>query len=110
MANNLKTGFWVAAYIRRLQLHEIPTFVTKHGDSDAGAVLVKSNTLDGNARLFQRSFYVDGTRNWVVLTKGLEHIVDEAIQRQLGFDPDIWVLEVEDKQGRTLLDEAGLNG
>ncbi len=110
MVGKLKTGFWVSAYIRRLQLYEIPVFITKRGDPDAGAVLVKSNTLDGNATLFQRSFDLDGTRNWVVLIKGIEQIVDETIQRQQGFDPDIWVIEVEDKAGRTLLDEAGLNG
>ena len=105
----LKSGFWVTAYLRRLQLNNIAVFVTKRGDADAGAVLVKSNSLDGNARLFQRSIDIDGNRTWQVLAEGPEQIVDEAIGRQRGFDQDIWVLEVEDKQGRTLLDESGLN-
>ncbi len=71
---------------------------------------MKSNSLDGNARLFQRSIDIDGARNWQILSEGKETIVDAAISRQRGFDPDIWVLEVEDKQGRTLLDETGLSG
>lgn len=109
MANKLKTGFWVAAYIKRLQGNEIPVFVTKRGDPDAGAVLVKSNSLDGNAKLFHRSFDLGGVQSWMVLAEGADQLIEETIQRQQGFDPDIWVLEVEDKQGRTLLDEAGLN-
>lgn len=109
MTEKLKTGFWVAAYLRRLQLNEIPVFVTKRGDPDAGAVLVKSNSLDGMARLFHRSFDLNGAQSWMVLAEGLDQLVEETIQRQKGFDPDIWVVEVEDKAGRTLLDEAGLN-
>lgn len=110
MGANLKSGFWVAAYIRRLSHQDIPVFIAQHGDDDAGAVLVKSNTLDGNAKLFQRSFERDGTRVWVELLSGNDQQVEEAIRRQLGFDRDIWVIEVEDRQGRTLLDESGLSG
>ncbi len=109
MVEKLKTGFWVAAYLRRLQLSEIPVFVTKRGDPDAGAVLVKSNTLDGMAKLYHRSFDLGGLQSWMILAEGPDQLVEETIQRQKGFDPDIWVVEVEDKAGRTLLDEAGLN-
>ncbi|MEM1372062.1 MAG: DUF1491 family protein, partial [Pseudomonadota bacterium] len=30
--------------------------------------------------------------------------------RQRSFDPDLWVIEVEDRNGRHLLDEPGLMG
>ena len=52
----LTAEFWVQAYLTRLRLAEIPAFVVAHGDNAAGAVLVKLNTLDGNAVLFQRGF------------------------------------------------------
>jgi hypothetical protein len=105
----LTSRFWVSAYLTRLRLNAIPAFVVAHGDDTGGAVLVKLNTLDGNARVFQRSFdLVSGDRTWVVLAEGPEAGVDASISRQRSFDPDIWVIEVESKEGRHLLDEDGL--
>ncbi|SNR34075.1 DUF1491 family protein [Puniceibacterium sediminis] len=106
----LVTSFWVAAYMRRLSLHEIPAFVVHHGDDTAGAVLVKLNTLDGNARVFSRSFdLTSDSRKWVELASGPEREMDETVARQRSFDYDLWVIEVEDRQGRHLLDEPGLD-
>ena len=105
----LASGFWVQAYLTRLRLQDIPAFVTAHGDDTAGAVLVKLNTLDGQARAFQRSFdLMSGARVWVILAEGEEAAVDAAVARQRGFDPDLWVIEVEDRAGRHLLGEEGL--
>ena len=106
----LATDFWVRAYIARLEAAHIPAYVTAKGDPTAGAVLVKLATLDGNARLFQRSFdLMTGARAWVVLAEGTEAIVDEAAARQRRTDPDLWVIEIENRDGRTLLDEEGLS-
>ena len=105
----LTTRFWVDAYLARLELRGIPAFVVAHGDDTGGAVLVKLATLDGQAVVFQRSFdLTSGERHWVELARGDERDVDEAVRRQRGFDPDLWVIEVEDRQGRHLLDEEGL--
>jgi len=105
----LVTSFWVQAYLTRLRLQDIQGFIVAHGDNDAGAVLVKLNTLDGQAVALQRSFdLMTGDRQWVELASGPENDVDQAITRQRGFDPDIWVVEVEDRQGRHLLGEDGL--
>lgn len=107
----LTADFWVRAYLNRLRLAAIPAFVTARGDATAGAVLVKLATLDGQAQAFQRSFdLMTGSRMWVTLTAGAEAEVDAAIARQRRFDPDLWVIEVEDRQGRHLLDEDGLSG
>ncbi len=107
--SRLTSEFWVQAYLLRLRGHEIPAYVTSKGDVTAGAVLVKMNTLDGKAELFQRSFdLLTGERAWVSLAQGPETAVDQAAQKQSQFDPDLWVIEVEDKQGRHLLDEPGL--
>lgn len=105
----LTARFWVDAYLARLRVFDIPAFVVAHGDDTGGAVLVKLSTLDGQATLFQRSFdLMTGDRQWVELSKGAERDVDEAITRQRSFDPDLWVIEVEDRQGRHLLHEEGL--
>lgn len=106
----LTADFWVRAYLRRLELANIPAYLTARGDPTAGAVLVKLATLDGQARAFQRSFdLMTGQRAWVMLTGGPEPEVDAAIRRQRKNDPDLWVIELEDRAGRTLLDEDGLS-
>ena len=106
----LTADIWVSAYLARLRLVDIPAFVTAKGDATAGAVLVKLNTLDGQAKAFQRSFdLMSGERTWVVLAEGDDAAVEAALARQRGFDPDLWVIEVEDRQGRHLLDEPGLS-
>ena len=66
--------------------------------------------MDGQGIVFQRSFDLQsGARNWVELISGDEADLDRAIARQRGFDQDLWVIEVEDRRGRHLLDEPGLS-
>lgn len=102
----LAASFWVQAYRHRLEMMGIPVFVVAHGDDVSGAVLVKLNTLDGKARAFTRQFdLMADTRHWEVLVEGDQADVDAAIARQRSFDPDLWVLEVEDRDGRHLLDD-----
>jgi hypothetical protein len=105
----LTAEIWVSAYLKRLSLLEIPAFVVAKGDPTAGAVLIKLNTLDGQARCYQRSFDVmTGERKWMVLVEGVDADVEASVARQRSFDTDLWVIEVEDRAGRHLLDEPGL--
>jgi hypothetical protein len=104
----LTAEFWVRAYLARLRLADIPAFVIARGDATAGAVVVKVNTLDGAARAFGRSYDASGGRVWVALAEGPEADVDAALERQRRYDPDLWVIEVEDRAGRSLLDQPGL--
>jgi hypothetical protein len=109
MTPRLATEIWVSAYRRRLDLAGIPCFVARRGDATAGAVLVKLATLDGEGRVFQRGWdLATGEQAWTVLAEGAERDCDAAVARQAGFDPDLWVIEVEDPRGRHLLDEEGL--
>ena len=109
MAPRLTARFWVDAYLARLRFADIPAFVVAHGDDTGGAVLVKLNTLDGAAVLYQRSFDLMADRPvWAELSSGAEADLDAAVARQRGFDPDLWVIEVEDRAGRHMLDEPGL--
>lgn len=102
----LTAAFWVQAYLRRLALENIPAYILAHGDDTAGAVLVKLATLDGQARLFQRGFDLQtGDRVWQQLEQGTEEQIDITLKRQLGFDPDLWVIELEDRAGRHFLDD-----
>ncbi len=109
MSARLAAEFWVKAYLARLRLQNIPAFVTAHGDDTSGAVLVKLNTLDGAAQVFTRRFdLMTDTRKWEVLVEGPEAEADARIQQERSFDTDLWVIEVEDRDGRHLLGEDGL--
>jgi hypothetical protein len=105
----LTAGFWVQAYLLRLRGAGIPGYVVARGDATAGAVVVKLATLDGKARAFQRVVDpVEGGRAWGLLAEGGEAEVDAALARARGRDPDLWLIEVEDRAGRTLLEDEGL--
>ena len=106
----LTAEFWVAAYRARLEALGIPVYVVARGDPTAGAVVVKLATLDGQARLFGRVARLEGGQVWDVIAEGEEAAVDDSITRQQRRDPDLWVLAVEDRQGRHLLDEPGFSG
>lgn len=108
--SRLASGIWVGAYLARLQAEGIPVYVVAKGDETAGAVLVKLATLDGQAQAFHRVVdLMSGTRRWDVLREGDEASVDAAIAKQRSFDPDLWVIEVEDARARHMLDEPGLS-
>lgn len=105
----LTADFWVAAYIARLRQADIPAFVVAHGDDSSGMVMIKLNTLDGQARVFHRmhDLMADETR-WQEMQAGPEAEIDTTLARQREMDPDLWVIEVEDRAGRHLLDSGGL--
>ncbi len=104
----LTSGFWVAAYLARLRLASIPAYVAR-GDETAGAVVVKVATLDGRAQAFRRQFdLARDAQVWVMLAEGAEADVDALLARERQRDRDLWVIELEDRQGRTLLAEDGI--
>ena len=106
----LTADFWVRAYLQRLTLADIPAYITAHGDPTAGAVIVKLARLDGSAQAFQRTVDpLTGARMWMELAAGAEVEVDASLSRQRRRDPDLWIVEVESREGRTLLDEPGLS-
>ncbi|MDT0682222.1 DUF1491 family protein [Roseicyclus sp. F158] len=109
MSPRLATHVWVDAYLTRLRIEVIPAFIVARGDPTAGAILVKLNPLDGTARAFQRITAMDNTRPWDVIAEGAEADVDAVLSSQRRFDPDIWVIEVEDRAGRHMLDAPGLD-
>lgn len=105
----LKTEFWATALIRRAQIAGAFAGVTRKGDADAGAVLVKVATLNGKARLYAPARDGEGERIWLDLSAGplgdVEQDVDAYVRKRAATDPDLWVIEVEDKHGRHFLME-----
>lgn len=106
----LKSEIWVHAYLRRCAGEGIFAAVVRHGDDDAGAIYIKISTLDGSAALYgpvpAGLSAGDGERRWSLhLPAGTaDEKIETHLGRQLEFDPDLWVIEVEDRQGRHFLD------
>lgn len=103
----LSTDIWVSALIRRAEIGGAFGVVVRKGDARAGAVLVKVlNRTDGTARLYAEATRMDGERVWMQpqLTDQ-EQDLDRYIERAARVDPDIWVVEIEDREGRHFLTE-----
>jgi hypothetical protein len=105
----LASHIWVAAYLQRLGAEGIAAYIAARGDATSGAVLVKLALMNGQARAYHRVWDAGrDARAWALLAEGEERAVDASITRQRSFDPDLWVIEVEDPRARHLLDTEGL--
>ncbi|HWE77115.1 MAG TPA: DUF1491 family protein [Pseudolabrys sp.] len=112
----LKSSIWVSAYLRRCDVEGAFAAVRRRGAEEAGAIFIKLNRLDGTGMLYgpasQTMF--DGTqpsdRLFTVLVGAAAQAADADIETRLAkeirFDPDMWIVEVEDRQGRNFLDDA----
>ena len=103
----LSTDVWVGALIRRAELSGAFATVARKGDARAGAVLVKLyNPATRQARLYAQALRREGERVWMQpLPEAAESDLDAYVGRQAGYDPDIWVVEIEDREGRHFLTE-----
>jgi hypothetical protein len=108
----LKSAIWVAAYVRRCHIEGAFAAVRRRGAEEAGAIFVKLNRLDGTADLFSpapQSAFDDARPADRLFSRSLaeqpEAKVEERLVRELRFDPDAWIVEVEDRTGRHFLDD-----
>jgi hypothetical protein len=108
----LKSAIWVAAYVRRCHIEGAFAAVRRRGAEEAGAIFVKLNRLDGTADLFgpaPQSAFDDARPSDRLFSRCLaeqpEAKVEERLVRELRFDSDVWIVEVEDRAGRHFLDD-----
>jgi hypothetical protein len=104
----------VAAYLRRCQTEGIFGAVRRRGAEEAGAVFVKVGLLDGSAMLYvpaPQTVYDESRPIERIFTSASlqpvpEAAVEERLAKEIRFDPDVWIVETEDKAGRHFLDLA----
>ncbi|MBF9232038.1 DUF1491 family protein [Microvirga alba] len=107
----LRSDFWVSAYLRRCAIEGVEAVLRRRGAAEAGAIFVKLDLLDGTASLFGPApqLFLDDTGDrlfYAVLQAGTPLDVEERVKRELRFDPDLWLLEVDDRAGRHFLELA----
>jgi hypothetical protein len=103
----LKTEIWVQACVRRANLDGVAVMITHKGDLTSGSVLVKLNRFELGCTVLAETRDANGARAWYPGTGSElveETVADAYIARSRGRDPDLWVIEVEDRQGRLPFD------
>ncbi len=102
-SDRLRARIWVQAQVRICDLNCLPIAIMRKGDEDAGAILLKLLRQDGIAEVLTQVRTAEGKSGWMRGAGGGE-ITDEAadayIGRQVARDPDIWVIEIQDPNGR----------
>ena len=99
------TEIWISAFRAKLEKEGIPFYFYKTGDNSAGAILIKVFDFEGEVELYHRITDFNGIQKWERLLIGNEEQIDKTIKRQCNFDPDIWVLEIDDPKGKIYLSE-----
>jgi len=107
----LKSELWVSAYLRRCQSEAVPVVVVHRGNAEAGAIFISVDKLDGTVCLYGPApaglTGSDTDRRWVRCLRDRSATPEDVsvyMARQLDFDSDLWILEVEDRAGRHFLD------
>lgn len=103
----ISTDLWASALIRRAELAGAFAVVARKGDANAGAVLVKVvNRRAGETFLYASALRGEGEQVWMQPVASTDETdIDAYVTRQLRFDPDLWVVEIDDVQGRHFLTE-----
>jgi hypothetical protein len=111
----LKSAIWVAAYVRRCNGEGAFAAVRRRGAEDAGAIFIKLNRLDGTAELFApapQTAFDDARPADRAFSRSFgkdpvpEQKVEDKLAKETRFDPDLWIVEVEDRTGRHFIDNV----
>lgn len=107
---SLKTAIWVSAHLRRCHAEGLTGVVARHGADEAGALIVRVVLRDQRVMLYGPppgpAYDEIGQRRWRALTPApVDAAEAEArIRREVSFDPDLWVVDIDDPAGKGLLD------
>jgi len=103
----LKAGIFVRALLRRAEVAGASAFIVRKGAEEAGAVILTVSRLDGTCLLLNQARDGKGDLVWArpLGDWGGEEKARAWLDRQIKFDPDLWIVEIEDRQGRAFVDE-----
>ncbi|SFB93262.1 hypothetical protein SAMN05428997_10340 [Bosea sp. CRIB-10] len=104
----LTSDFWVSAYLRQAAFDGLVAVLRRRGAREAGAIFVKLDRLDGTAALYgpapQALADEAGERRFQLLLDADPLGVEDRVERELRFDSDLWLVEIENRAGDARLD------
>jgi len=98
--DRLPTAFFVDAHLKQLTLRGIPYYIVNKGAYASGTVMLKLYAPGTGCKILQQQRDLDGKMGWMALFKGetvAEKEADDYIRRAVSRDPDLWVIEIEDR-------------
>jgi len=102
-SDRLSTELYVQAHIRQCFAQGLIAMVLHKGDTWGGAILLKIELLGPGCRLLSQTRDEQGEIAWLQVKDGTIFSEPDAavyIERQIKRDPDLWVVEIEDRAGR----------
>lgn len=103
----LATRLVVQAMVRRCFNSGFSAVISRKGDEDRGALLIKVNRIEHGCMVWTQTRTPDGAAAWMRGTGAdpvAEAACDAYVERQVKRDPDLWVVEIEDRHGRFVPD------
>ena len=102
-SHRLKTKLIVNALQRTCSRINLPFYVLKKGEENAGNIFIKILITETTSKVLSQINDLNGGTRWEPI--GLENYIisnseaDKYIEKQIHIDPDTWILEIEDKHG-----------
>ena len=108
----LRTDIFVSAVIRQAEIQGAVAMLRRRGAAEAGAIFIKIDCLDGRTAIFgpapQSEAVADGIDRLFTRIHAAVWLdsndSENLISRQISFDQDLWLIEIEDRQGRVFVD------
>jgi len=100
MDDRLPASLYIDAHLHDLTARGIPYYIIQKGAPSSGTILLKLYSA-GESLLYQQQRDLDGEMGWMALFGGArvaEREADEYIGRAVRRDPDLWVIEIEDRE------------
>ena len=98
----LPTELWLMAGLRRCSADGIPATVVRRGEKQSGTVILKINRLDSGCQILTQARDLDGELTWFPALDGAlveESEADAYLERTAKRDPDVWIVEIEHREG-----------
>ena len=105
--DRLKSSIWIQAQIRICSISNLSAYVMKRGDPDAGAIFLHLNKLNGNNLVYNQIRTISGQIAWSQSGSGTklgDQEVHDYLEKQKKYDPDLWILEIEDPEDKYKFD------
>jgi hypothetical protein len=111
--SRIRSDFWVSAHLRRCALEGIDAVLRRRGSEEAGSIYISIDRLDGTGYLLgpaPQMLVPDGEVDRlfsVLLADPTPLDIEERMRREIRFDPDLWWIGIDDRQGRSLVEPVG---